>query len=112
MPSYPTYTCIACRFSSKQTTKCPYCHEPMRFMGKAFKPPRKSNDSQWQKVAMMVDHSQYFGYCSCHRPRKTPTTLGEAKTLYKTRRSDARNYSVRNVKQEQITRRKLWKGRP
>jgi hypothetical protein len=112
MPSNHTYTCVPCRFSAKQTTKCPYCCNPMTYMGKAFKPPKKSNDTQWAKVALMVAHSETFGYCSCHRPRKTPQTLGEAKTLYRERRSDERDYAVRGVKEEQITRRKLWKGRP
>lgn len=112
MPSNGTATCIPCRFSAKQTYTCPYCHEPMTYMGKAFKPPRKSNNTQWRKVELMVEHSQYFGYCRCCRPRKTPATLSEAKTLYRDRRVHARSYAIRSVKQEQITRRLMWKGRP
>ena len=86
LTSNATYSCISCRFSAKGTYKCPHCHAAMTYMGKAFKPPRKTNDSQWRKVAMIIAHGERFGYCSCHRPRNIPKTLSEAKSLYGIRR--------------------------
>lgn len=111
MPGNSTYTCIPCRYSAKQTDLCPYCHQAMRCMGKAFKPPRKSNHSQWKKIELMVQHSQYFGYCKCCL-RAKPRTLSEAKSLYKSRRSQNRHYSDvdRSIRDKQIARRLKWKG--
>jgi len=86
LTSNGTYTCISCRFSAKRTTLCPLCQTEMLYMGKAFKPPRKTNDNQWRKVAMIINHDERFGYCSCHRPRRMPKSLSDAKTLYGIRR--------------------------
>lgn len=112
MPSNVTYTCIPCRFSAKQTTTCPYCREAMTFMGKAFKPPRKTNDSQWRKVEMLVAHDIRFGYCSCHRFTHSLRTVAEAKNKCGERRSAHKDYAkVEDVRTEQIRRRLAWKGR-
>ncbi len=113
MPSNMVQTCIPCRFSAKQTGTCPYCHGPMRSMGKAFKPPRKSNDSQWRKVALLVEHDIRFGYCSCHRPRnRCFRSFSEAKSFVSVRRSDKKNRSAsQNVREQQIFKRIAWKGR-
>lgn len=107
-----TYTCIPCRFSAKATFKCPYCHQGMTYMGKAFKPPRKSNDSQWRKVALMVEHDIRFGYCQCHRGVRKIKSLAEAKTLTSNRRVDKRNYSqIMDTRADQIHKRKVWKAK-
>ncbi len=112
MPSNMVNTCIPCRFSAKQTDICPYCHGPMRSMGKAFKPPKKSNHSQWRKVELMVAHDIRFGYCSCHRNLRKIKTLADAKNLCARRKSASKNYAkIEDVRASQITRRKLWKGR-
>jgi hypothetical protein len=107
-----TYTCIPCRFSAKATSTCPYCHAAMTYMGKAFKPPRKSNDSQWRKVALMVQHDLRFGYCSCHRGERKIRSLAEAKNLVGFRRSAKKTYAKSSdPRTEQINRRKSWKAR-
>ncbi len=113
MPSNATYACIPCRFSAKQTTTCPYCHQAMTFMGNAFKPPRKSNDSQWRKVAILVEHDVRFGYCQCHRPRWNKfLTLSDAKNLVDNRRSGKKKrVKVPSVKERQIRDRITWFGR-
>lgn len=112
MPSNVTHTCIPCRYSAKQTFTCPYCNSPMTYMGKAFKPPRKSNNTQWRKVELLVTHDIRFGYCSCHRPRKVIKSLTDAKNLCKTRRADSKTYAnIDNVKTRQIRNRISWKGR-
>lgn len=109
MPSNCTYTCVPCRYSAKQTHTCPYCQKPMVNMGKAFKPPRKSNDSQWQKIALMVEHSDFFGYCHCCRPRRKPVTSADAKSCYKLRRSDKRNYAeLTTPEARRLQRWKKW----
>jgi hypothetical protein len=110
MPSNVTYTCIPCRFSAKQTAKCPYCHKAMTYMGKAFKPPRKTNNSQWVKVAMLVEHDIRFGYCSCHRFTRSLRTVAEAKNKVGARKS--KNYAkVTDVRTQQIQQRITWEGR-
>jgi hypothetical protein len=86
LTSNAVHTCIPCRFSSKGNTECPKCHKEMTYMGKAFKPPRKTNDSQWRKVALIVEHGGRFGYCTCHRPKGMPITLSDAKSMYGVRR--------------------------
>lgn len=113
MPSNVVHTCIPCRFSAKDTYECPHCRKPMTYMGKAFKPPRKTNDSQWRKVEMLLAHDIRFGYCSCHRPRKAKvSTLAEAKNLTSSRRSRKKNYAaVEDNRTRQIQRRIAWKGR-
>lgn len=108
MPSNSTFTCIPCRFSAKQTYTCPYCHKPMTSMGKAFKPPRKSNDSQWQKVAMLVEHDIVFGYCHCHRSKQRKfKTAAQVKNFLKIRRSDKRNYA--RLETPEARRLQAWK---
>jgi hypothetical protein len=111
MPSNGTYACVSCRYAAKQTYKCPHCHEPMRFMGKAFKPPKRSNISQWRKVEMLVAHDMRFGYCSCHRLTRSLRTLSEAKNKVAARRSAHKNYAkIEDVRTKQIQRRLAWKG--
>jgi hypothetical protein len=110
--SNATYTCISCRFSAKATYVCPYCHTPMTYMGKAFKPPRKTNDSQWRKVELLVEHDIRFGYCKCHRDSGKIKSLSDAKSKCKTRKVNKRNYAkVSDVRAEQIRRRKVWKAK-
>ncbi len=113
MPSNVVFTCIPCRFSAKQTSTCPHCRGPMIYMGKAFKPPRKTNDSQWRKVEMLVDHDVRFGYCSCHRPRrKIFKSLSDAKDFVGKRRSDKKDYADNpSVSDKQAKKRIAWKGR-
>jgi hypothetical protein len=81
-------------------------------MGKAFKPPRKTNDSQWRKVELLVSHDLRFGYCNCHRGTRKVKTLAAAKTLCGSRRSSRRNYAtIEDVRAQQISRRRKWKAR-
>lgn len=110
--SNSTYTCIPCRFSAKGTSICPYCHEGMTYMGKAFKPPRKTNDSQWRKVALLVEHDIRFGYCKCHRGLRKIKSLAEAKDLTENRRSSKRNYAgMTDPRSMQVYKRKMWKAK-
>lgn len=48
------HACFICRKSWKlaeeSTAKCPECGAPLRWMGRAFKVPRKADNEQWQKV--------------------------------------------------------------
>ena len=112
MPSNVTYTCIPCRFSAKQTSKCPNCYKPMTYMGKAFKPPKKTNDSQWRKVEMLISHDIRFGYCSCHRGRRNMRSTADAKNICGSRRSANKHYSdLQNVTANQLHRRRVWKAR-
>jgi hypothetical protein len=113
MPSNVVHTCIPCRFSAKQTGTCPYCHQPMTYMGKAFKPPRKTNHSQWRKVEMLVGHDIRFGYCSCHRlNRAKMRTPADAKGKCEQRRVHKKNFAPikGDPRAEQIRRRKAWKA--
>jgi DNA-directed RNA polymerase subunit RPC12/RpoP len=38
---------------SEITVPCPQCGQPMRNMGKEFKPPRRNNVQQWRKIKLL-----------------------------------------------------------
>ena len=54
------HACFACRRSYKIATdltssdpveaRCPECGEPLRWMGRSFRTPRRSDEEQWAKV--------------------------------------------------------------
>lgn len=110
MPSNATHACIPCRYSAKQTYTCPYCQRPMTYMGKAFKPPKRSNTSQWAKVALLVEHDVRFGYCKCHPLRKRQIrTVAEAKNFIGKKKSAKKDYAATpDPRAEQIRKRKEW----
>ena len=51
------HACFACRKSWKlaerSNAKCPECGQPLHWMGRAFKAPRKADKGQWNKVSSL-----------------------------------------------------------
>jgi hypothetical protein len=79
-------------------------------MGKAFKPPKKTNDSQWAKVALLVEHDVMFGYCHCHRGKsRRIRTVAQAKAFIGQKKSAKKNYAdAPDPRAVQIRRRREW----
>ena len=66
-----SFACFACRKSFKREidiaadkwTKeltCPECGGPSFNFGRHFKPPKKADEKQWQKVKFLFDHGFWF----------------------------------------------------
>ncbi len=79
------YVCAKDRRSKKSwgPTICEFCREPMVNMGPDFKPPRKTYDNQWKKVALLVASGQNMQTCGCQGPGFIPKTYAEAKAKYR-----------------------------
>jgi hypothetical protein len=52
MPHRATWICVPCRYVAKATLggTCPHCRQDLRYMGKRWRPPRKSDDSAWRDI--------------------------------------------------------------
>jgi hypothetical protein len=60
---------------------CPQCSEPMRNLGKDFKAPKRTDEGQWRKVALLFQHGYAYHSCGCSGPGWRPATLREAEVL-------------------------------
>ncbi len=80
VPQAEQFACYNCRFATQwpeesfrekatvgapsigrpESLACPYCGRPMHNMGRGFVPPASSDDAQWQKVALLVQHDFSF----------------------------------------------------
>jgi ribosomal protein L44E len=96
-PEYAmSFVCFTCKTSNMRhfsvepcrypkTMECPVCKGLAVNLGRHFKPPKKSETAQWQKVKYLVDHGFVFqsiyeqrddsGYYKISYPR----SLAEAK---------------------------------
>jgi hypothetical protein len=61
------FVCLDCRRSFKRPwTKgithrpCPVCGKPAVCLSRKFKPPRATDDEQWEKVRLLVKHGFLF----------------------------------------------------
>ena len=86
------YLCVPCRYHAKadlSTTApaCPSCGAELIRVGRDFAPPRKTNDHQWAKLALMAAQGRLvdaFDSCGCggHNPGRNPATVGQARHPY------------------------------
>ena len=83
-PYKPHYACFACRRAFKQSAnaakeevRCPECAEPVHDMGLDFKPPRKTDAKQWEKVRILFQHGFAFHSCGCCGPGLRPQELNQ-----------------------------------
>jgi hypothetical protein len=105
-------TCPTCRFSTKDegAKSCPHCHGKLAGVGKNFRPPRRTNKTQWRKIELAlatvrVHHPNcYYSkslrlkpawswkWCQCpsFKDFKTPA---DVKTGIGLRRSDRKHYA-------------------
>ena len=78
--------CFECRKSFKiepktpeqEKAKCPECGNEIILMGRAFKPPKKTDIKQWKKVKYLVDNGIIFHRYNDERYGPYPKTLEEA----------------------------------
>lgn len=77
------YACLSCKqtFKSDIPRPCNSCGKNMVSMGLDFKPPRKTNDTQWQKIRILYEKGLTFHTCGCTGPGYRPKSVGEAKTM-------------------------------
>lgn len=82
-----SFTCLSCRKSFKRPganvgeRKCPHCGDVAINLGRNFKPPKRSDDAQWEKVKFLIAKGFAFHkvYDSDNRLVQYPKTLQEAK---------------------------------
>jgi hypothetical protein len=86
------FVCVACRRSFKRPrTKgvthrpCPVCGNPAVRLSRKFKPPRATDDEQWEKVRLLIAHGFFFE--SIHDDDRAlvhyPESLSEAREWVK-----------------------------
>ncbi len=79
------YACFGCRkmfnLNGKRNHVCPECKLPMHYMGWDFKPPRKNDKKQWDKVRMLYLKGVRWesSLCGCFGPGHNFRTLREAR---------------------------------
>lgn len=92
--NYKTHwVCFDCRVTFKQPSprfsnyraRCPRCSREMVDLGHDFKPPRKHEERQWQKLDLLRKMGITFHSCGCEGPGPRPGTLAEAKVLFRER---------------------------
>jgi|GEM_PF-6527964 len=50
------WVCFDCRSTyNREHRMCPTCGEDVKFVGQYFKPPKKSNDKEWQAIKILHD---------------------------------------------------------
>jgi len=87
-PYADSYVCFPCKRSYKQTTeperarKCPQCAEPIVKMGRAFRPPKKSDIEQWKKVKKLRD-AGYLFYMNTYDSAAYPDRLRDVDAFIK-----------------------------
>jgi hypothetical protein len=57
--------------------KCPDCGQPMADMGVGFKPPRRSDLGQWEKVHRIYQNGVIFQMRCCYGPGERPARLNQ-----------------------------------
>lgn len=85
-PCMSHYACLPCRHTAKHPLEaaesgphCPLCRAPMTNLGRDFKAPRRADNNQWRKVALLVEAGITFDSCGCTGPGYRPRTLADAK---------------------------------
>ena len=92
------YACLECRKAFKRhndtdalTMKCPDCGGSAHRTGRKFKPPKRSDLQQWEKVRLLLEHG--FRFFSVRddsgRYARYPNTLAEARECVRKYRSQA-----------------------
>ena len=91
MPYSFHFACFHCRRSFKrlggrdQVKRCPGCRELAINLGRHFKPPKRSDAAQWEKVEFLVRSGFLFQHVyppgSNTEPVPYPETLEEAKVF-------------------------------
>ena len=98
-PAYlVSYACLECRKAFKRhdqrdalTLKCPECGGPAHRTSRKFKPPKRTDLAQWEKVRFLLEHGFRFFSVRDHDGRYTryPNTLAEAHEFVRKYRDQA-----------------------
>ena len=94
------YVCFACRKAFKReyaegalAKVCPHCGGQTHVAGRNFKPPKRTDDAQWEKVRLLFANG--FRFFTLHEANgkrvRYPTSLSEAHAFIETHRARARN---------------------
>ncbi|MFQ3249485.1 MAG: hypothetical protein ACI9O6_001293 [Glaciecola sp.] len=101
-PEYAmSFACFICKTAHKRhfevppcdypkSMECPICKEQMANVGRYFKAPKKSEESQWKKVRFLVDHGFVFQHVYEQKEDGGHYRVDYPKTL-----SDARKFVVK-----------------
>ena len=92
------FVCLPCRRTKKARgyAVCTECRKDMIDLGYDFRVPRRGDDNQWRKVALLVKNGVRFRSCGCCGPGYRPRTLADAKAdLVVARRPRRRPYYQR-----------------
>jgi DNA-directed RNA polymerase subunit RPC12/RpoP len=87
------YACVSCQRSFKRPAeagderKCPHCGERAVCVGRHFKPPRRANKKQWDKVRFLIQEGFPFQHV-----RSVVPVSGRARVL--ARRARAREFDT------------------
>ena len=55
------YVCFRCRYTTKQSSKCPYCQQETINVGCRWRMPPKNKKKEWiDLVEIMKDYNVYF----------------------------------------------------
>ena len=64
--------------------KCPHCGSVAHNVGRTFKPPKRKDDAQWEKVAFLIRNGfPFHPIYDEHQRVPYPKTLAEAKEFVK-----------------------------
>jgi len=89
-----SFVCFTCKTSNMRhfdespcdypdTMECPVCKDLTFNLGRYFKPPKKSDSAQWNKVKFLVEHGFLFQKIridsNTHESVPYPKTLADAK---------------------------------
>jgi DNA-directed RNA polymerase subunit RPC12/RpoP len=92
------YACLECRKAFKRhddpdalTMKCPECGGTAHRTSRRFKPPKRSDLKQWQKVRFLLEHGFRFFTVRDQSGRymRYPSTLDEAREFVRKYRGQA-----------------------
>lgn len=80
------HACFSCSKSFKlhgegKDKVCPECEGPIYEMGRSFKPPKKNDKKQWEKVKLLYSAGFRFVGCGSHEGPKLPDKLSETKSF-------------------------------
>lgn len=94
---YP-YICVDCRLvrslhytgehAPEAAPRCPRCNRPLWCAGNAFKAPRRTNATQWKKLAVLIaaGHRGFWRHHGEHRLGTDVRTLGQANAYARQKR--------------------------
>lgn len=103
------FVCVPCRQVRKEwqhhTPNCTLCGTAMIDAGRDFHTPRRSDDRQWRKLALLFADGTSFDSCGCSGPGHVPHQLTDVQAAFTAReRREGQQDPIRRSRQIQLTR--------